>query len=96
MLSMTDRVEPSADVVDTELADAELALLHLKTKAYFSLNLTGARIWKGIKARRTLGEICGSLRDEFEIGAEQAERSVSTLVADLLAKELVTLAHDDV
>ena len=96
MLSMTDRMEPSVDVVDTELDDKELALLNLRTKAYFSLNQSGARIWVGIKEGLTLGEICASLRNEFEIDEEQAERSTLVLVTELLEKELITFAHDDV
>jgi len=95
MLSMTDRVKPNPQVVDTELSDTELALLHLETKTYFSLNATGARVWAGVKAGRTLGEIARSLQAEFEVSAERAEKSVAELVADLQQRELVTIAPGD-
>lgn len=90
MLSMTDRVIPNPEVVDTRLDDAEVALLNLETKTYFSLNATGARVWSAIKAGRTIGEICAGLQSEYDVSAQRAQDSVSSLVAELLKQRLVT------
>ena len=88
MLPMSERLLPNPEVVDTRIGD-ELALLHLETKTYFSLNPTGARIWSGIKSGDSLGAICTALQQEYEVDAERAARSVAELAEDLLRQRLV-------
>ena len=90
MLSTTDRLSPSPEVVDTRLDDAEVALLDLATKTYFSLNATGARAWSGIKAGHTLGEICGALQEDYDVSQERAWESLCSLAGELLERGLVT------
>ena len=90
MLSTNDRLIPSPDVVDTRLDDAEVALLDLASKTYFSLNATGAQAWQGIKAGRTLGEISAGLQGDYEVSQERAWDSLCSLAAELLERGLVT------
>jgi hypothetical protein len=85
-LDQTIRVHP--DVVDTKLEE-EIVLLHLKSKLYYSLNQTGARIWQGIKDNLTLQEISERLQAEFAVEAEQANRSVVSLIDELTQQQLV-------
>jgi hypothetical protein len=49
MITLDRKVQPHSQVVDTKLDDGEVVLLHLEGKHYFSLNLTGGRIWQGVK-----------------------------------------------
>lgn len=86
---MSERFQPSENVVDTELDDSEVALLELETKTYFSLNQTGARIWSGIKEGLALERISERLQQEFEVDAEHAEQSVLGLTEELLNQNLV-------
>ena len=83
---------PDPDVVDTEIDADQLALLHLGTKTYFSLNQTGARIWHDLKQGLSLEDISLRLQQEFDVDAEQAQKSVEQLVDELtrngLAREV--------
>ena len=88
MLSMNERLAPDRDVVDTRLGE-EVALLHLESRTYYSLNASGARIWSGIKAGHTLGTICDGLQQAYAVDARRAERSVSELAQALLEQGLV-------
>ena len=85
-------VRPDPDVVDTEIDDGETALLHLGTKMYFSLNVTGARIWRCLKEGLSLEDVSGRLQQEFDIDAERAERSVRQLVDELVRHKLAQRA----
>jgi hypothetical protein len=76
-------------VVDTKLDEGEVVLLHLDSKIYYSLNLTGERIWQGLKDGLTLEEISRRLQEEFDVDAERADRSVSELVNELSQQKLV-------
>ena len=80
------------DVVDTEIDEGEVALLHLGTKTYFSLNLTGARIWQHLKRGLTLEEMSQRLQEEFDVDAARAQQSVRQLVDELVRHQLAQRA----
>jgi hypothetical protein len=88
MLTLEQRVRPHPEVVDTTLDEGEVVLLHLESKTYYSLNLTGQRIWQGIKEGLTLSEISQRVQQEFEVDADRVDRSVIDLVNDLCQQKL--------
>ena len=91
MFTLDQKVQLHPDVVDTELAGAEVVLLHLETKIYYSLNSTGVRIWQGLKQRLSLKEISRRLEEEFDVDGERADRSVLDLINDLSQQKLVQI-----
>lgn len=91
MSKLEQKVRPHSEVVDTAISEEEVALLHLENKNYFSLNVTGARIWEGLKSGLGLEQICQSLQKEFDVSAEHAERSVLELVEELSRQNLVDI-----
>ena len=93
MFTLTQRVRPYPEVVDTELEGEGAVLLHLESQIYFSLNETGTLIWKAMKQGLTLQEICHRLQKEFQVGAEQAEQSVLALTRELAQQKLVRTAE---
>ena len=94
-MTLNEQVRPDQDVVDTELEGQETVLLHLQNKVYFSLNLTGTRIWRGMKERLTLLQISPRrLQEEFGIEAEQAERSLLRLADELCEQNLASRVQD--
>jgi hypothetical protein len=89
VVALNQRVHPHPQVVDTELDEGEVVLLHLESKVYYSLNPTGRRIWQGLKDGLSLGEISRTLQEEFDVDADRADKSVIDLVNDLSKQELV-------
>jgi hypothetical protein len=89
MIRLEQRVRVHPDVVDTELDGEEMVLLHLGSQTYYSLNMTGTRIWQGVKEGMTLQEISCRLQEAFEVEAERADRSVLALVNELVQHQLV-------
>ena len=89
MTTLDDKVRPHAQVVDTQLDDGEVVLLHLESKAYFSLNLTGERIWQGVKQGLSLREISQRLQAEFDVDQARADSSVVELINELAEQKLV-------
>jgi Coenzyme PQQ synthesis protein D (PqqD) len=57
----------------------------LESKICYSLNLTGERIWQGLKDGLTPKEISGQLQKEFDVEAERAIRSVDELIDETLS-----------
>ena len=46
MMTLNQKLRANPDVVDTKL-EGEVVLLHLKSKIYYSLNLTGSGSGRG-------------------------------------------------
>jgi hypothetical protein len=82
-------LRPSQDVVFRSL-EGEAVLVHLGTNRIYSLNPTGARFWELLAERRSDSEIKEQLMREFDVGAEQLESEIETLVASLESEGLVT------
>jgi Coenzyme PQQ synthesis protein D (PqqD) len=89
MMTLDQKLRLHPDVVDTKLDDDDIVLLHLKSKTYYSLNLTGGQIWQGLKEELTLTEISQRLQAEFAVEADAANRSVLALVDELSQQQLV-------
>jgi hypothetical protein len=89
MCTLDQQMHPHPEVVDTELEAGETVLLHLESKTYYSFNLTGTRIWQGLKQGLSLREISRRLQTEFAVEAERADRSVLALVDELSQQQLV-------
>jgi hypothetical protein len=89
MCTLTQQVRPHPEVVDTELEGGETVLLHLGSTTYYSLNITGTRIWQGLKQGYTLLEISHRLQEEFAVDAAHAQQSVLALIDDLSTHQLV-------
>jgi hypothetical protein len=92
MTTLDDKVRPNAQVVDTKLDDGEVVLLHLDSKSYFSLNVTGERIWQGLKQGLSLREISQRLQAEFDVDEAGADSSVVELIDALTQQKLAQLS----
>jgi hypothetical protein len=92
VLTLDDKLRPHPDAVDTELDTNELVLLHLGSKTYFSLNLTGMRVWQGLKQGSSLRDVSRRLQEEFEIEPDAADASVLRLAGELTREGLVEAA----
>ncbi len=89
MLNLDCKIIPETEVVITELEGKEAVLLHLGTKAYFTLNETGLYIWQMLSEELTAREICEKLPEKFDVSPEKAEESVRNLIGDLINEKLV-------
>ena len=95
MLDLNCRIKPDPEVVITELEeDKEAVLLHLRTKAYFTLNETGLRIWQMMNSDITLREIGERLRNEFDVSPEKAGKSILNLIRELVHEKLVRVVDE--
>jgi hypothetical protein len=95
MLSLHHTARPDPDVVDTSLAEGDVALLHLGTKMYFSLNITAGRIWHYLKDGLTLEDVSRRLHEEFEVELDDARRNVAQLVEGLVQHNLAAIDARD-
>ena len=55
----------------------------------YSLNPTGAYIWKRFDGQATLESILDGVTEEFDVDSDTARKDLEELVTDLVAAELI-------
>jgi hypothetical protein len=77
------------DDVLTAHLEGEAVLLDLKTKSYYRLNATAARIWKGLEQALEPPQIVDALVDEFAVDASTARAETGRVIENLRGRGLV-------
>ncbi len=86
---MTRCVIPG-DVACASVEDGAV-VLHMGTKRYYSLNETGAVIWRLIEANVPVEGIPARLSESYDVSIDEARAAVATLLAELEAMTLITV-----
>ena len=76
------------DWVGTEVED-HLVMLHLDTGRYVALNDTAAEVWRLLETPRDEPWLAGALTELFEVEPVRCRESVTRLMAQMAALELV-------
>lgn len=98
--SVSDLGEPVRDIaamrfrvnspfVISETIQGETIIIHLNTGTYYSLQGSGAEVWESIAGAATAAEIAADVAARYPVAADEAEATVSALIADLAAEELI-------
>ncbi len=83
----------SPDAVCATLEDGAV-VLHLRTKRYYSMNETGALVWRQLAERAAPKEIVGALVAAYDVARPEAEASVGQLIEELIAEDLIVVVDD--
>ena len=87
-MTAADRFDVPADVMARPLG-GETVILDLSSGTYFGLDRVGTRVWELLKEGKPLGDVCGTLLDEYEVSREQLEADVFDLARQLLERKLI-------
>ena len=66
-------------------------VLHMGTKQYFSLNETGAAIWRLLEDDVPLADVPRRLSEGYDVAVDEARAAVDALIAMLREKDLLIL-----
>jgi Coenzyme PQQ synthesis protein D (PqqD) len=69
--------------------DEEVAILDLEKSRYFGLAGVGAHIWAALEQPRSVGEICDSVVDHFDVTPEVCRDDVVKFLTNLQEVGLV-------
>lgn len=80
----------SGDVLFQEV-NGETVLLDLASENYFGLDEIGTRIWSLINEGRAVGEMAGTLMEEYQVDRGTLECDIGDLVNSLLEAGLISV-----
>lgn len=66
-------------------------VLNMRTKRYYSLNETGAAIWRLLEEDAVVEDVVRQLIDRYAVGEREAGDSVDALLGALADESLITL-----
>jgi hypothetical protein len=89
-----DRVVATSDAVTCEFGSG-VALLHLKTNIYYSLNSVGAYIWQQIQEPRSVLDIRSAVLARYDVDAERCKADVEGLLKGLTEAGLARLHNEE-
>tara|TARA_B100001057_G_C22515915_1_gene819875 strand:+ start:263 stop:541 length:279 start_codon:yes stop_codon:yes gene_type:complete len=90
MVSSTKHFKQHHQAICTEL-DGEVALFQSDTCDYLILNETGSAIWKLLKTKPTLPELCKHLEQEYEVTPDECKASVEAWLEAALDKKVIAV-----
>lgn len=83
----------SADAACAHVEDGAV-VLNMRTKRYYSLNETGAVIWRLLEDDVPVSGIVSQLVTHYEVERADAEQAVESLLAELASEALVSVAAE--
>ena len=69
--------------------DDGAVVLHMGTKRYYSLNETGAFVWRHLEDGGDRPEIVTRVVHEYDVGIAEAEMAVARLLDELMQEDLI-------
>jgi coenzyme PQQ synthesis protein D (PqqD) len=73
--------------------DGGMVVLHMGTKRYYSLNETGAELWRLLENGTTAALAADRLAQLYDVAQAEASRAVNRLIRDLIIEDLVAETH---
>jgi hypothetical protein len=92
MITKESTVTAVKDQVSTNLG-GEVAVLHLVSGVYYSLNEVGARIWELIQESQPVGQILATLLEEYDVAADVCERHLLAILEELRKEKLIRVEN---
>jgi hypothetical protein len=89
-ISLRTIVVAGKDQVACALGE-EAAILHLGSGTYYGLDPVGVRVWNLVQQPRSVGEICATLLNEYNVQPERCEADLLELVAKLRDEGLIEI-----
>lgn len=87
-INLNSKLTINDKLLSTEI-DNELVLMSIDTGKYFGLNTVGSRVWELLKTPIEVTDLLNRLQEEFNVGKEQCETEVMSLLQKMLDKNLV-------
>jgi hypothetical protein len=94
VISDITRVFTAQNQVWTDLG-SEIAILNLDTGIYYGLNEVGADVWNFISEPRTVLQIHGHIRTQYDVDSDRCFRDLVALLKQLAEAGLIKLLHEN-
>jgi len=71
-MDLTQQYNIDKDKITHRVVDSEVVILNLESGNYYTINETGAIIWKALDDKKCLSEILDLLKNEYQYSADRS------------------------
>lgn len=97
-MDMDDILKPKGNFVFRDIADESILVPIVggvgEMDSIFTLNETGAVIWRALNDGASVGDMVGAIEAEFDVDTSTAEHQVTEFLHLLMDRELIQTAED--
>jgi hypothetical protein len=91
---LPSRLKIPDDLLATDLAAGEKALLHIQSGRYFALTPVAAWLWQTWSLNGSVQDSIDQLVQNYAIDRQTAETDVAELITELSRRQLITIVDD--
>ena len=89
-MNLTQRYYIDKDKITHRVVDSEVVILNLESGNYYTINETGAIIWKALDDKKCLSEILDLLKNEYQCAEEKDfEKDMEGLISFLEKENII-------
>ncbi|MEO0451511.1 MAG: PqqD family protein [Pseudomonadota bacterium] len=81
------------DVVFSDVQNG-IALLDLDRNVYFTLNGTGAVVWRSLEQPKSIDDLAKIVSEKYGVDTDQCLPDISALIDQLVEKKLVRVSNE--
>lgn len=91
-ISMQTRVSIAESMLSSNLGD-EVVMMCIEQGKYYCLKGPSYRIWELLEQPTTVGEVCGTLLDEYDVAQDECETQLVSLITQMREKNIVVCSN---
>jgi len=89
-MDLTQQYNIDKDKITHRVVDSEVVILNLESGNYYTINETGAIIWKALDDKKCLSEILDLLKNEYQYSADRSfEKDVEDFIKFLEKENII-------
>ncbi len=87
------RYQQNKDNISSKIQD-EIVMVNIILGKYFSMNPVASSIWDAIEKPQSIGEICQTLMEEYDIDEATCTQEVSGFLNELEKLKIINITED--
>ena len=92
LVTLSSIVVVSSQSISCDLA-GEAAILDMQSGMYYGLNAVGSRIWSLMQTPQTVGELCKTIVEEYDVSPDCCTRDVLELLQEFAEVGLIEVKN---
>jgi hypothetical protein len=90
-MNLAQRFRVNSPTVVSEVFDDEIIIIHLENGTYYSLDESGAAIWKSLQQGVSIAELAACVATSYAVSSEEIEHTVQQFMKELAQEKLITV-----
>jgi hypothetical protein len=88
-ITLETKLSRNGEILHAPVGAEEAVMMSIQAGRYYGLNAVASRIWDLLETPQTVAQLCGGIRQEFEVDAQTCETDVLKFARHLVDNGIV-------